>query len=67
MKTPNCKLPDPATLYKHSTDGGIPEYIQQAGDLLAAGEAKSCIDHLNKTKVKNVESPWGWEIGRAHV
>ncbi len=62
MKNPNCKLPDPATLYKHSTDGGIPEYIQQAGDLLAAGEAKSCIDHLNKTKVKNVESPWGWVI-----
>ncbi|WP_293006464.1 GNAT family N-acetyltransferase [Nitrosomonas sp.] len=62
MKSPNCKLPDPATLYEYITDGRIPGYIQKAGDLLVAGEAKSCIDHLNKTNVKNVESPWGWII-----
>lgn len=62
MKNPNCKLPDPATLYKHRTDGGIPEYIQEAGDLLAAGEAKSCVEHLNKASTKNAESAWGWII-----
>lgn len=62
MKKPNCKLPDPLTLYKNTIYERIPVHIQEAGDLLALGEAKSCIEHLNKASTKNVESSWGWII-----
>ncbi len=62
MKNLNCKLPDPATLYQSNTNERIPGYIQEAGNFLALGEAKSCIDHLNKAHLKNTESPWGWII-----
>jgi|CXWL01.1.fsa_nt_gi diamine N-acetyltransferase len=62
MPTPNCKLPDPRTLYKNTGDEKIPAYIQEAGDFLASGEAKSCIDHLNLAASKNVESQWGWIV-----
>ncbi|MBA3756077.1 MAG: tetratricopeptide repeat protein [Nitrosomonas sp.] len=62
MKNPNCKLPDPLTLYKNAAHERIPGHIQEAGDLLASGEAKSCIERLNKASTKNVESSWGWII-----
>lgn len=62
MKTPNCKLPDPATLYNRSAEEQIPGYVREAGDLLALGDAKLCIDHLNKADKKSVESPWGWIV-----
>ncbi|PXW88240.1 RimJ/RimL family protein N-acetyltransferase [Nitrosomonas sp. Nm84] len=62
MKTLNCKLPDPAALYQRSADEKIPGYVREAGDLLALGDAKLCIDHLNKADKKNVESPWGWIV-----
>ncbi|SOD19100.1 GNAT family N-acetyltransferase [Nitrosomonas ureae] len=62
MKTPTCKLPDPITLYQNNAGERIPRYIQEAGSLLTVGEAKSCIDHLNKADTKNTESSWGWII-----
>ena len=62
MKTPNCKLPDPAALYRNSAGERIPGYILEAGNLLALGKIKSCIDHLNKADTKNTESSWGWII-----
>lgn len=62
MKNPNCKLPDPLTLYKNAAHERIPVYIQEAGDLLGSGEAKACIEGLNKAGTKNVESSWGWII-----
>lgn len=62
MPTPNCKLPDPIALYKKTGDEHIPAYILEAGDFLASGDAKSCIDRLNQAPIKDVESPWGWII-----
>lgn len=62
MKTPNCKLPDPAALYNRSADEQVPGYVREAGDLLASGDARLCIDHLNKADQKSVESPWGWIV-----
>lgn len=50
------------TLYKDTAGDGIPIYIQEAGDFLASGDSKLCIDHLNNAHMRNVESPWGWII-----
>lgn len=62
MPSPNCKLPDPATLFKNRDDEKIPAYIREAADFLASGDAGLCIDHLNRTPGKNVESPLGWVV-----
>lgn len=59
MPTPNCKLPDPITLFKKMEGERIPAYILEAGDFLANGDAKSCINRLNQAPVKDVKSPWG--------
>jgi hypothetical protein len=42
MPSPNCKLPDPATLFKNRDDEKIPAYIREAADFLASGDA----DHV---------------------
>lgn len=62
MSIPNCKLPDPATLYQQMRDAEIPAYILKAGDYLAAGEARLCVDHLNRAADKTLASPWGWIV-----
>jgi diamine N-acetyltransferase len=68
MKTPNCKLPDPATLYKEAIHEDIPAYIQEAGNLLASGEAKACMSASIKASTKDVELSWGWIIAAtAHM
>lgn len=62
MPSPNCKLPDPATLYKNHPAEIIPAYIREASDYLSHGDAKSCIEHLNRAPVKDIASPWGWIV-----
>lgn len=62
MPTPSCKLPDPIVLYKNAGDEKIPAYILEAGDFLASGDVKLCLDRLNHAPVKDVKSPWGWII-----
>jgi RimJ/RimL family protein N-acetyltransferase len=62
MLTPQCKLPDPATLYQDLHDDEIPGYIREASDFLTRGDAKSCINLLNHSPIKDVASPWGWIV-----
>ena len=62
MPIPNCKLPDPAVLYKELAHDGIAIYIREACEYLTGGDAKSCINHLNRAVAKDVASPWGWIV-----